>query len=320
MSKPIVLLSQNLNKFVQTLLGDDVEQLVLPEAGFSALDTDTIDRIRGVVAFGGFSGAEMDCLPNLEIIACPGVGYDGIDTAHAAERGIVVTHTPNVLNDEVADTTIGLLLNTVRQFYAAEKWVREGRWAKEGGYALSPFALTGRKVGLYGLGRIGMEIAQRLEPFKVEIAYHTRSKKDGVDYAYYPSLAELAEAVDTLICIVPKTPQTHKTIDQTVMKALGPEGILINVGRGWTVNEDDLIAALEAGTLGGAGLDVFYDEPHVPEKLMAFENVSLLPHVASASVPTRTAMAQLVADNISGWFAEGRPVTPVPETPVPPKA
>ena len=320
MPKPAVMLSQNLNPFVRNVLQDDYELFTMPEGGPQSFSVDEAARIRAVVAFGGFSSVQMDGLPNLEIIACPGVGYDGIDTAHAASRGIVVTHTPDVLNDEVADTTIALLLNTVRRLYSAEKWVREGHWENDGAIALSPFSLKGRKVGLYGLGRIGLEIAARLEPFKVDISYHTRSPKKGVSYAYHPTLASLAEAVDTLICIVPKTDETHKTIDEAILEALGPEGVLINVGRGWTVNEDDLIAALEAKTLGGAGLDVFYDEPHVPEGLMKFENVSLLPHVASASVPTRRAMGQLVADNLKGWFSEGRPVTPVPETPVQPKA
>ncbi|PRX11119.1 UNVERIFIED_ORG: lactate dehydrogenase-like 2-hydroxyacid dehydrogenase [Martelella mediterranea] len=316
MSKEAVMLSQNLNPYVQSLLKDDYDLVTMPQGGPAALG-DKADDIKAVVAFGGFSAAQMDELPNLEIVTCPGVGYDGIDTAHAAERGIVVTHTPNVLNDEVADTAVALMLNTVRRFYAAETWLREGRWENEGGFPLSPFSVKGRKVGLYGLGRIGLEIASRLEPFKVEIAYHTRSPKKGVDYAYHPTLASLAEAVDTLICIVPKTPETHKVVNAEILSALGPKGILINVGRGWSVDEDALIAALEAGTIGGAGLDVFYDEPHVPEKLLAFDNVSLLPHVASASIPTRQAMAQLVADNLKGWFAEKRPVTPVPETPVP---
>ncbi|TPW30821.1 2-hydroxyacid dehydrogenase [Martelella alba] len=319
MSRIAVLLSQNLNEFVQAALRDDFDLIAMPEDGPSGLAAETIARIRAVVAFGGFSAALMDAFPNVEIIACPGVGYDGIDTAHAAKKGIIVTHTPNVLNDEVADTTIALLLNTVRKFYSAEKWVRDGRWASDGNFALSPFSMKGRKVGLYGLGRIGLEIASRLEPFKVEISYHTRSKKDGVDYTYYASLAEMAEAVDTLIAIVPKTPATHKTIDAAILKALGPTGVIINVGRGWTVNEDDLIAALEKGEIGGAGLDVFYDEPNVPEALMAFDNVSLLPHVASASVPTRTDMGNLVGENIRSWFNEGAPLTPVPETPFTPR-
>ncbi|WP_176082499.1 2-hydroxyacid dehydrogenase [Martelella sp. HB161492] len=319
MSRIAVLLSQNLNKFVQDALRDDFDLIAMPEEGPAGLSSETVARIRAVVAFGGFSGAMMDAFPNVEIIACPGVGYDGIDTAHAAKKGIIVTHTPNVLNDEVADTTIALLLNTLRKFYSAEKWVREGRWAREGNFDLSRLSMKGRKVGLYGLGRIGLEIASRLEPFKVEISYHTRSKKDGVDYTYYASLAEMAEAVDTLIAIVPKTPETHKTIDAGILKALGPTGVIINVGRGWTVNENDLIAALEKGEIGGAGLDVFYDEPNVPEALMAFDNVSLLPHVASASVPTRTAMGNLVGDNIRSWFNDGAPLTPVPETPFKPK-
>ncbi len=319
MPKETVMLSQNLNPFIQNLLKDDYELVTMPEGGPGALGAKAVD-IRAVVAFGGFSAEEIDALPNLEIIACPGVGYDGIDTERAAARGIVVTHTPNVLNDEVADTTVALLLNAVRRLYAAERFLREGRWETEGNFPLSPFTLKGRKIGLYGLGRIGLEIASRLESFKVEISYHTRNPKKGVDYAYHPTLASLAETVDTLICIVPKTPETHKAINAEILSKLGPSGILVNVGRGWSVDEDALIVALETGTIGGAGLDVFYDEPHVPEKLRGFDNVSLLPHVASASIPTRKAMGQLVADNLKGWFAEGRPVTPVPETPFVPKA
>ena len=316
MPKHVVLLSQKLNRFIEEALADKYEFLEMPKEGIAALGARTAD-IRAVIAFSAFSAEQMDALPNLEIIACPGVGYDGIDTAHAARRGIIVTHTPDVLNDEVADTAIALLLNTIRRFYFAEKWVRDGNWEREGAFALSPLSLKGRKVGLYGLGRIGEEIAARLAPFKVEIAYHTRTPKKGVAYAYHPTLASLADAVDTLIAIVPKTDATHKTINADILKALGPDGVLINVGRGWTVDEDDLIAALEAGTIGGAGLDVFYDEPHVPEKLLEFDNVSVLPHVASASVSTRRAMAELVAENLSRWFEEGRPVTPVPETPMP---
>ena len=170
MSRNTVMLSQNLNPFVEKVLKDEFNLITMPEEGPQALGAEKAAEIRAVVAFGGFSAAQMNALPNLEIISCPGVGYDGIDTAHAADRGIVVTHTPNVLNDEVADTAIALLLNTVRRFYSAEKWVRDGRWEKEGGFPLSPLTVKGRKVGLYGLGRIGLEIAARLEPFKVEIA------------------------------------------------------------------------------------------------------------------------------------------------------
>ncbi|MBB4566547.1 2-hydroxyacid dehydrogenase [Rhizobium leucaenae] len=280
------------------------------------VDAETATRVRGVAVAGGFNAIWMDAFPNIEVIANFGVGYDGIDVRHAASKGIVVTNTPDVLNDEVADTAIALLLNTLRQFPSAETWLREGRWAGQGPFPLSPFSMRGRRVGIYGLGRIGLEIARRLEPFKVKIGYHTRSPRDSLPYDYYPTLKEMAQSVDTLISIVPKTPETHKVIDAEILSALGPQGVFINVGRGWSVDDDALIAALRNGTLGAAGLDVFYDEPHVPAAYLSLPNVSLLPHVASASVPTRNAMADLVTENIIAWFANGNVPTPVPETPV----
>ena len=313
-SQAAVLVPGKIHNRVLERLKDRVELIKVERS--DALDAETAARIRGVAVSGSFSGAAMDRLPNLEIIASFGVGYDNIDVGHAASRKIIVTNTPDVLNDEVADTAVALVLNAVRQLPAAETWLRQGRWVKEGAFPLSPFSLKGRHIGLYGLGRIGLEIAKRLEPFKVKISYHTRSPRNDVDYDYFPSLKALAEAVDTLVAIVPKTPQTHKTIDAEILSALGPQGVLINVGRGWTVDEAALLAALETRTLGGAGLDVFYDEPNVPAALTQFSNVTLLPHVASASIPTRNAMADLVADNIIAWFGEGRPLTSVPETPL----
>lgn len=187
---------------------------------------------------------------------------------------------------------------------------------ENGAYPLAPFSLTGRHVGIFGLGRIGKEIAHRLAPFKVKIGYHTRTRYPDVEYDYYPTLKEMAEAVDTLIAIVPKTAATHKVIDAEIMSALGPKGVLINVGRGWSVDEDALAAALGNGTLGAAGLDVFYNEPHVPEALLALPNATLLPHLGSATVQTRNAMADLVAGNIISWLENGHAVTPVPETPL----
>lgn len=276
--------------------------------------------ISGAAVSGRFDAALIEHLPALEIIASFGVGYDGIDVSAAAARGIAVTNTPDVLNDEVADTAIGLLLNTVRRLPQAETWLRDGRWVRDGAFPLTPLTLRGRKAGIYGLGRIGLAIAERLKGFGIEIAYHTRRPRADVPYAYHSSLAELAEAVDTLIAIVPKTPETHRTIDAAVLRALGPGGVLINVGRGWTVDEDALAAALKDGVIAAAGLDVFYDEPHVPQALLDLPNVSLLPHVASASVATRDAMADLVADNLDAWFDRGVALTPVPETPFTRKA
>jgi lactate dehydrogenase-like 2-hydroxyacid dehydrogenase len=260
-------------------------------------------------------GSIMDALPNLEIIANFGVGYDGVEVGHAASKGIIVTNTPDVLDEEVADTTIGLLLNTLRLLPRAENYMREGRWVKEGAFPLSPLTLRGRHIGMYGMGRIGQQIAHRLEAFNVKISYHTRSPKADIAYDYHASLKALATAVDTLICIVPKTPETRQTVNREIFGALGSNGVMINVGRGWTVHEDDLADALDRRVIAGAGLDVFEVEPCLPERLMTFDNVSLLPHVASASVATRNAMADLVADNLISWFEQGKPMTPVPETP-----
>ena len=272
-------------------------------------------KVRGATGFNGMPADLMAALPSLEIVANFGVGYDGVNVAHAAANNIMVTNTPDVLNEEVADTTLGLLINTIRLLPRAETWLRDGRWEKDGAFMLSPLSLRGRSVGIYGLGRIGLEIAQRVAAFNLPISYHTRSERKDVSYRYYPTLESLADAVDTLICIVPKTPETHKTINADILKRLGPNGVLINVGRGWTVDEEALADALENKVIAAAGLDVFQDEPHVPARLVALDNACLLPHVASASVPTRNAMADLTAENLISWFEKGRPVTPVPETP-----
>lgn len=291
------------------------ELLELPDPRPENVTPDMAARVEGVTTFNHMPAGLMDALPNLRIVANFGAGYDGVDADHAARKGIIVSNTPDVLDEEVADTTIGLLLNTLRLLPQAENYLRAGSWAKEGAFRLSPLTLRGRHIGMYGMGRIGAQIARRLEAFNVEISYHTRTRRDDVVYPYLPSLKALAQAVDTLVCIVPKTPETRQTVNSEILAALGPSGVLVNVGRGWTVHEGDLERALETGVIAGAGLDVFEDEPNVPAGLLRFKNVSLLPHVASASVVTRDAMADLVADNLISWFEQGRPLTPVSETP-----
>ena len=310
-----VLLIGKVHPRVRDRLSGRFDLLELPKADSADVTAEMVEKVTATASFNAMPASIIDALPNLKLIANFGVGYDGVDVRHAAAKGIIVTNTPDVLDEEVADTTLGLLLNTIRLLPQAENWLRAGRWVKEGPFRLSPLSLRGRHIGMYGMGRIGQQIASRLEAFNVKISYHTRSPNKDVPYTYVGSLKELAEAVDTLICIVPKTPQTRQTINTEILKALGKNGVLINVGRGWTVSEDDLIKALENGDIAGAGLDVFDDEPNVPEALMTFDNVSLLPHVASASVITRNAMADLVADNVISWFEKGAPVTPVPETP-----
>lgn len=276
-------------------------------------------RVRGVAAGGGHArvdAALFDALPKLEIVSSFGVGYDHVDAAEAGRRGLVVTNTPDVLTDEVADLAIGLLLATVRQIPQVDRYLREGHWLK-GAYPLTT-SLRKRKVGIVGLGRIGKAVAHRVEAFGLPVAYHGRSRQSDVAYRYYPSLVEMAADVDTLISVAPGGASTHHIINAQVLKALGPDGILINVGRGTVVDEAALIAALADKTILSAGLDVFEDEPRVPAELIAMDHVVLLPHVGSASVHTREQMGQLVVDNLASWFAGQGARTPVPETPVPP--
>jgi lactate dehydrogenase-like 2-hydroxyacid dehydrogenase len=272
------------------------------------------EKVRGIAAFGGISASFMDALPKLEIVASFGVGYDSVDAAHAGKKNVMVTNTPDVLTEEVADTALGLLLNTVRELPRAENYLREGRWVKDGPYRLTAGTLRGRKAGIFGMGRIGKAIARRLEAFGLPIAYHNRRRVEGLAYEYHPTLVSLASAVDTLISVAPGGASTAKAVDAEVLKALGPNGVFVNIGRGSTVDEDALAAALKDGTIFAAGLDVFADEPNVPKALLDAPNASLLPHVGSASVHTRNAMADLVVDNLESWFSKGEPVTAVPET------
>jgi len=272
-------------------------------------------KIRGVATstlFGRVDSRLLDQLPALEIVASFGVGYDNVDVAAAAERGVVVTNTPGVLDDEVADLTVGLLIATLRQIPQADRHVREGRWI-EAPFPLSA-TLRGRRIGIVGLGNIGKAVARRLEAFGAPIAYHSRSPKPGVPFRYYPALVALAEASDVLIALVPGGAATRHLIDAKVLAALGPEGVLINVSRGSVVDEQALIATLKSGTILAAGLDVYEDEPRVPRELIEMPNVVLLPHIGSASLQTREAMGQLVVDNLRSWFERGTALTPVPET------
>ena len=313
--RPTIVVPGRMSEFVRERLPDHFLPVFLDAADPALVTADLAAAVSGIAIQGKLPSGFVDAFPNLEIIASFGVGYDGVDAAHAAGRGIVVTNTPDVLTEEVADTTIGLLINTLRRLPAAEQWLRQGRWAKEGPFALSPLTLRGRTVGLYGLGRIGRAIARRLESFGVSIAYHTRRPRDDLSYAYYPTLKAMVEAVDTLIVIVPGTEDTRRAVDAGVLAALGSNGVLISVGRGTTVDEAALADALQRGIIAAAGLDVFEKEPYVPDALLALPNVSLLPHVGSASQATRKAMGDLVVDNLVAWFDTGAALTPVPETP-----
>ena len=278
-------------------------------------------RIRAIATFGAIpiTPEFMQKLPKLEIVANMGVGYDSVDAKWAGGHGIVVTNTPGVLDDEVADTTIALLLNTLRQLPQSERYLRAGKWLEKS-FPLTVSTLRNRTIGIIGMGRIGQAIAKRIEAFGRPIVYHSRKPASGVSYRHYPDLVAMARDVDTLIAIVPGGPTTKHMIDREVLEALGPDGVLINVARGSVVDEQALIDALRAKKILSAGLDVFEDEPRVPKELIEMDHVVLLPHVASASVATRRAMGQLVVDNLKAWAAGKPPLTPVPETPWPPKS
>ena len=270
-------------------------------------------NIRYVATNGhdGIKSEYVEALPNLKVISCYGVGYDAIDTAQAVSRGIWVTHTPNVLNAEVATTALMLMLACYRNLLADDAYVRSGKWQADGNAPLTRTA-DNRTVGIVGLGRIGQAIADKLAPFNAKILYHARNEKP-VKYTYYSDLAAMARDSEVLICITPGGPSTHKLVNADVINALGPEGILINVSRGSVVDETALIAALQEGRLGAAGLDVFEQEPKVPATLRVLSNVVLLPHVGSATHETRAAMGALTVDNLLHHFKNGTVISPVPE-------
>jgi lactate dehydrogenase-like 2-hydroxyacid dehydrogenase len=259
-------------------------------------------------------GAFMARFPGLQIVSSFGVGYDHVDVKFAAAHGIVVTNTPEVLTEEVADTALGLLLCTVREFPQAERYLRAGKWLQKG-YPLSNATLRNRTVGIVGMGAIGQAIARRLDGFGVPVVYHARNKRPDLPYRHYPKLLDMARDVDTLLVIVPGGAATANMIDSAVLDALGPNGILINMARGSVVDEPALIKALKDKRIMAAGLDVYVKEPEVPAELIAMENVVLFPHLGSASVHTRDKMDQLIVDNIAAWAAGKPPLTPVAETP-----
>lgn len=268
--------------------------------------------VRVLVTSGspGADAALIAALPNLAAIVNNGAGVDLIDLGAAKRRGIGVSNTPDVLSDTVADTAVGLILMTLRRFGAADRYVRAGRWVREGAF---PYArdVSGLQVGILGLGRIGSAIATRLIGFDCAIAYHNRRRIEGSPFRYAESPVELAESVDVLVIATTGERNTHKLVDRAVLNALGPEGYLINIARGSIVDEDALVELLAAGQLAGAGLDVFADEPRVPAELFDLDNVVLLPHVGSATARTRRAMALLAIRNLDSYLDTGELVTPV---------
>jgi lactate dehydrogenase-like 2-hydroxyacid dehydrogenase len=263
--------------------------------------------VRGIVTGGGTgaSAALMAALPKLEIVAVNGIGTDAVDLDYARGRGIRVTTTPDVLTDDVADTAWALILAASRHVCKGDRFVRAGHWTK-GGMPLAT-KVTGKRLGILGLGRIGRAVAKRAAGFDMAISYTDLRPVEGVPHAFVPDLTALAAAVDILVVAASGGPQSRGIVDAAVMDALGPQGLLVNIARGSVVDEPALVAALTEGRLGGAGLDVFAREPHVPEALLALDHVVLLPHVASGTTETRQAMGELVLANLEAQFA-GRPL------------
>jgi hydroxypyruvate reductase len=277
----------------------------------NALLASLADRVTAVASSGsgGVDAATIGKLPRLKVIAHFGVGYDTIDVAAARARNVAVTNTPDVLTEEVADLTLALLLATVRRVPQGDRYVREGKWLK------GPMALTdsvqGKTLGIIGMGRIGRAIAKRAEAFNLKIVYQGPNPKRDLSWPYFADPVALAREADIVVAACPGGESTRRLVSRAVIEAIGPRGVLVNISRGSVVDEPALIEALQSGKLAAAGLDVFEDEPRVPEALLSMDNVVLQPHVASATHPTRTAMGQLVLDNLAAHFA-GKPlITPV---------
>ena len=269
------------------------------------------DRVRAIATspFTGADAALINALPKLEIISCFGVGVDTIDLKAASSRNIIVTNAPNAMNDCVADLTLGLMIAVARRVCEGDRFVRSGKWLKG---SLPPGKkVSGKRLGIIGMGRIGNVIARRAAAFDMTIAYHSRRRVPDSPFTYYEQLIDLAANSDFLVAIVPGGKETYHLVGEQVMRALGPKGILVNVARGSVVDEAALVKCLHEGALGGAALDVFEEEPKVPEALLTMDNVVLQPHVGSATHETRTAMGQLTVDNLLAHFAGKPPLTPV---------
>jgi len=306
--KPDVVSVTKVLQRTQAILEKEFNLLKLYEAtSRDAFLKDAAPRARGLATFGaaGADSGLMDALPKLEIISHFGVGVDSIDLAAANQRGIIVTNTPDVLNDCVADTAMSLVLNVMRQFPQSESYLRSGYWATRGAFPLTS-SLGGKTLGVLGLGRIGEAIAKRAKAFGMKIRYHNRTKKK-VPYAYDADVVSLAQNCDVLLVATPGGAETSKIVNAKVLDALGPEGYVVNISRGSSIDEPVLLAYLKDQRIAGAGLDVFESEPNVNPEFFALQNAVIYPHVGSATNETRFAMGMLQVDNLRAHFA-GNPV------------
>ena len=307
-ARPAVLMTGAYPQWDMDTLASQYELLCLFDvANQDAFITENAGRIRAIATRGdlGASAELMARMPNLEIVSVFGVGTDGVDLAYARSRGIKVTNTPDVLTDDVADLGIALLLAAARHVPQGDRLVRAGTWP-QGGLPLVT-RVSGKKVGIVGMGRIGAAVAKRLNGFDCEISYFARSEKDGSPFRFEPDLLALARGSEFLIVTLSGGDPTKNMINADVLAALGPDGILVNVSRGTTVDEPALIKALQDKSIKGAGLDVFWNEPNINPAFFALDNAVLQPHHASGTVETRKAMGQLVRDNLAAHFA-GKPL------------
>ena len=309
--KPEILITQSIvHTYSQPLIDAFVVHDYCGTENRSEILNSHAQSVRAI-AGGNVDAALLDRLPNLELISNFGVGYDSIDVKAALSRGVSITYTPNVLNEAMAEITIGLMVASARNLVAADRYVRDGKWEK-GPYPLQR-ELNGGRAGIIGLGRIGKSIAERCIAMGMKVAYHGRRRQADQPYDYYDSALALAQAVAWLVVVAPGGPETEGMVSREVLEALGPEGTLVNMARGTLVDEIALIDLLQSGGLGWAALDVFAQEPHVPEALRRLENVVLSPHQGSATIATRAAMGKLVVDNIKAHFAGEPLLTPIPE-------
>ncbi len=313
MSKPHIVSFEEYNEWDSKPMNERFEVHPMPASGDPADIPEDIRNKIEAFAFKGHSAMDasiMDQFPNLRLIANYGVGYDTIDVDHARSRGIKVTNTPDVLTDDVADLAVGMLIACSRDMIGASNWVTSGNWATSGAHSLQT-KVSGKTVGIAGLGRIGRAIAERMQAFNCPIHYYSRSEKDTPGWTYVSSVVELASAVDFLVVSVSAGPETTSIISKEVLEALGPDGMLVNISRGVTVDEDALIMALENRTIKSAALDVFYNEPKIDQRFMKLDNVLLQPHQSSATTETRKLMGKLQRDNLEAFFDDKPLLTPV---------
>jgi len=315
MNKPNILVAGDYPDWDSAPMEETYTTWNMPEGSTpDHLPPEAFEAVRAI-AFRGhsrLSGEIMDRFPNLGMIANFGVGYDTIDVAHALTRGIRVTNTPDILTEDVADLAIGMMIAWSRDMVGAQTWITSGKWGETGEYRLQR-KVSGKRAGIVGLGRIGRAVAERLVPFNMDISYFSRDEKETPGWKYHSNIIELAAEVDVLFVCVSGGASTQNLIGKEALNALGPKGLLINISRGTTIDEDALLDALEGGHIAGAGLDVFLHEPKINPRFLKLSNVVLQPHQSSGTYETRMAMGELQRANLAAFFAGSPLVTPVPE-------